>query len=210
MITQAPDAQTDEMMALMAFDEHRRSGLPLPDAIRATVAEFPRQAVSIADYTMQASVLGSDESSQTSNPVAVKTTLIALVDKIAQSKLQQQSSDTITSIISRAESVLGSSATLAQTLEVGQSLLLKLDRRMIQFGTIPAAFLQVLADKLQLSRAAIDDYLQMPPRLALSADYKSRKRPEATTQTFDQAMAASLATGEIEAGTRPWQATPDE
>ena len=208
MTAQAPKTQDEEILALMALDQQLGSGLPLPEALRATIAEYPAQAVSITDYAGQLSVMGESGLITSPKSAATSGSLIGLIDKIAQAKLQSRNIDEITSLISQAERVAGSSSQLAEALSIGHSVLLKLDRRLIQLSTIPAAFLEALAQQLKVSRTSLNAYLNLPPRLALSADYNSRRRPVAVMQTFDQAMDAPLATGETIADPSRWRATP--
>jgi hypothetical protein len=71
---------------------------------------------------------------------------------------------------------------LATTLGVGLPIIAKLQQRLIQFGSIPAAFIDRLATELQVGVQQISDYLQQPASLAAGASYKSKGVPQAAPQ----------------------------
>jgi hypothetical protein len=59
---------------------------------------------------------------------------------------------------------------------------MKLDRRLIQFGSIPRAAIEQIAAVIQRDFASVVNYLQQGPTLAASASYRSEQAPQVGAQ----------------------------
>lgn len=71
---------------------------------------------------------------------------------------------------------------LAARAELSISLLGNLEQRYAEFASIPKEIVGRLADALQVSVAAVTDYLRQPPQLVAGANYKSTEQPEVQQQ----------------------------
>jgi hypothetical protein len=81
--------------------------------------------------------------------------------------------------------------TLAERLEIGQPLVIKLERRLLRFASLPGQLIDRLAETLQVSAEQVRAYLRQPPTLAAGASYKSDRIPQTTAQQdFAQAVRA--------------------
>jgi len=66
---------------------------------------------------------------------------------------------------------------LADVAELSIALITKLDRRLIDFLTIPGQVIQDLARALQRSVESISQYLQGPPLIPSRAEFKAEQKP---------------------------------
>lgn len=74
---------------------------------------------------------------------------------------------------------------------LGLGVLMKLDRRLIQFGSIPRAAIQQIATALQRDVASVAQYLQQGPTLATTASYRADQAPQlAAPEDFAAAVRA--------------------
>ena len=78
---------------------------------------------------------------------------------------------------------------LALRIGVGLSVASKLDRRLVNAGTVPAECVRRMADALNLTAAQVQSYLQQGPTLAAGAMYKAAEAPQvAEKQDFAAAI----------------------
>jgi len=69
---------------------------------------------------------------------------------------------------------------LADAAELSIALITKLDRRLIDFLTIPGQVIQDLARALQRTVESVSHYLQGPPLIPLRAEFKAEQTPRIT------------------------------
>ena len=69
---------------------------------------------------------------------------------------------------------------LAQAIGLGDSLLRKLDRRLITHASIPQELIKGLAQALQRETASISAYLQQGPTLTAATEHRSEQAPKLT------------------------------
>jgi len=100
----------------------------------------------------------------------------------------------ITSISGVANALGISAKALADHLRIDVVLLAKLEQRLLEVQSIPASLINCLAEVLNRTASDIVAYLAGPPRLSLSADYKSVRPPsvsDSDRQTFAEALSSS-------------------
>jgi hypothetical protein len=71
---------------------------------------------------------------------------------------------------------------LRDAVGLGRGVLMKLDRRLIQFGSIPRAAIEQIAAAVQRDFTSVANYLQQGPTLAATASYRSEQAPELSAQ----------------------------
>ncbi len=69
---------------------------------------------------------------------------------------------------------------LADAAELSIALITKLDRRLIDFLTIPGQVIQDLARALQRTAESVSQYLQGPPLIPSRAEFKAEQAPRVT------------------------------
>ena len=67
---------------------------------------------------------------------------------------------------------------LAQATGLGDSLLRKLDRRLIRYASIPREAIEALAAVLQREAEAVAQYLQQGPTFAAAAQHRAEQAPQ--------------------------------
>ncbi|MPZ13595.1 MAG: hypothetical protein GEU73_04095 [Chloroflexi bacterium] len=67
---------------------------------------------------------------------------------------------------------------LARTVGLGDTLLRKLDRRLVRYTSIPRQAIEALAAALQCETERIARYLQQGPAFATAAQYRAEQAPE--------------------------------
>lgn len=71
---------------------------------------------------------------------------------------------------------------LAQEVELGNSVLRKLDRRLIRYTSIPQELIEKLAEVIQSEPVRVATYLQQRPILATATEHRSEQSPALTAQ----------------------------
>lgn len=84
----------------------------------------------------------------------------------------------LTGLASEAEARGLSVAAVAQTLRMDRTLLLRLDQRVLEAWTLPAALIDRLAQALERTTDEIRAYLSAPPKLASGTHYRARIAPK--------------------------------
>jgi hypothetical protein len=84
----------------------------------------------------------------------------------------------IESILSSAKKVGLDAPGLADTTGLSVVLVMKLDRRLIDFRSIPQKIFGVLATALHAATAAVTEYLRQPPVLATEARFRANENPK--------------------------------
>ena len=83
----------------------------------------------------------------------------------------------IESILSSAKRLGLDALGLADLTGLSVVLVMKLDRRLINFGSIPQKIFDLLANVLHSATAPITEYLQQPPVLAMEARFRATESP---------------------------------
>ena len=96
-----------------------------------------------------------------------------------------------TSLIAKAQELGLNVETLAARLDLEETLLFKLERRLLRLNSLPGVLLNRLADALALSVQQVRNYLAQPPQLASGAMYRADTVPEAFQQDFEAAIRAN-------------------
>lgn len=84
----------------------------------------------------------------------------------------------IESILSRARRLGLDAPDLADATGLSVVLVTKLDRRLIDYGSIPEKIFEVLANALHAATAQVTEYLRQPPALAMGARFRADENPK--------------------------------
>jgi hypothetical protein len=75
---------------------------------------------------------------------------------------------------------------------------MKLDRRLIDFGSIPEKIFEVLANALHAATALVTEYLRQPPVLATEARFRANENPKVPEpQNFFDAVRSDKSISEV-------------
>jgi len=103
----------------------------------------------------------------------------------------------IESILSSAKKLGLDAPGLADATELSVVLVMKLDRRLIDFGSIPEKIFDVLANALHAATALVTEYLRQPPVLATEARFRANENPKVPEpQNFFDAVRSDKSIGE--------------
>jgi hypothetical protein len=107
----------------------------------------------------------------------------------------------IESILSSAKKLGLEAPGLADATGLSVVLVMKLDRRLIDFGSIPEKILDVLASALHTATAVVTKYLQQPPVLAMGARFRANENPKVSEpQNFFDAVRSDRSISEERRG----------
>ena len=84
----------------------------------------------------------------------------------------------LASLASEAQARGLSVAALAQTLRLDRTLLLRLDQRVLEAWSLPAALIDRLAQALERNTEEIHAYFASPPKLASGTHYRAKAAPK--------------------------------
>lgn len=78
--------------------------------------------------------------------------------------------------------------TFAARLQLPDTLVLKLHRRLISAASIPARLVEQIAETVGRTTDEITDYLKQPAQMPLAASFRSDSAPQPQTETFADAL----------------------
>jgi hypothetical protein len=107
---------------------------------------------------------------------------MGIVQQLLGAPAAAKSSLPIRSLVEEAKALGLSLQQLRDSVGLGRVVLMKLDRRVIRFGSIPRAAIEQLAAAIQRDFTSVANYLQQAPTLAASASFRSEQAPEVGAQ----------------------------
>ncbi len=173
------DRQLDALYA--AWHDDRKQ--PTPTSLREWIERFPAYRQHLIEWTTDAPCLDGADALSLHAAAEARTLAIGrqiLADRLA--RRNEQSAIEITSLYALAQQQGLNPKSLAAALEVGVPIVAKLQQRLLRYQSIPAQFVERLAQTLQVSREQLRDYLTRPPSLASAAMYRSSVVPQAGAQ----------------------------
>ena len=112
-------------------------------------------------------------------------TLVLRGMSVVQNLLHRQSAESSPDSVAPFESLIAEGQErgfeprrLAQAVGLGDSLLRKLDRRLIAYATIPQGLINRLARVMQREATSITAYLQQNPTLGATTEHRSEQAPK--------------------------------
>ena len=174
----------------IAWSEDRKSAAPKP--LRDWTSANPGHADALTAWTADAPLLDLADG-QPANFAGERRVVEIGLNVVAEMRAQYfADAAPPASLIAAAKARGLTLAAFAQRLGVGLTVASKLNRRLIHGGTVPAAFIQQMADALDLTAAQIRAYLNLSPTLAQGAMYRADAAPQVSEQQdFAEAIAAA-------------------
>jgi len=167
----------------IAWAEDRRTGAP--KSLREWVAAHPTQAEALIQWASEEVV------AETAATYSLSTTEEARAKEIGRqvaARLRARTAEPVRSLLALAREQGQDADALAEQLDLSEPLVMKLERRLIRFATLPAQLMERVADALRVTTQQIQAYLALQPALANGASYRSETVPQAMQQDFDQAI----------------------
>lgn len=177
------DAELDtELLAVADLDELLQRGADASSALAKVCSKYPAHAEFLADYAL---------SMAAGEPLVAPALELLYDERIKAAKLD--------GIFSRLAEIGSDIDALCHKMRLGDTIISKLERRLIKFGTIPGQLISQLAGVLQVSGAALQAYLKLPPMLDPSLELKSKRKPTPPSiEEFNKAVTTSRALNEID------------
>lgn len=107
---------------------------------------------------------------------------MGIVQQLLGAPVAAKSGVPIRSLVEEASARGLSLQQLGESVSLGRVVLMKLDRRLIRFGSIPRAAIEQIATAIRRDFTSVAGYLQQPPTLAATASYRSEQAPELGAQ----------------------------
>jgi hypothetical protein len=197
-----------EELAMAMFDDAITDGQDTKSALAAVIGVYPECAALLADYTLAKAAESratSLEEDETTARIERRAALIA--------QRYVPTPAPFTGILAAAKQQGGTIASLSEQLSLARSVVVKLDRRLIDAATIPASLIERIAATVGQSVATVQSYLAAPPSLSAGASYKSAASPELgdkARESFEAALDVAVSSGEMTTAQRDqWLATGD-
>jgi hypothetical protein len=192
-------SKMDELLAITLFEDAVANGQTDATALASSIAQFPECAELLREQALISGLYAQ-------MPESDEITRIRETIENRAARLNTARFARIAGIIAEGK-IKGFAVTeLSKRLGLGKTLIIKLDRRLIDAATIPHRLIELLADTLQTSIGSIRAYLSSPPTLAQGASFRSKQSAAPKQESFESALATSVQTGEItQAEATLWQ-----
>jgi hypothetical protein len=186
------EAQSEGDAVLIAFAEAHEAGTA---SLSEWMRRYPAHARELARYAAHTWAGDTVYTEAAPSAEALRVRRIGLevarACRAAQTAPQTAPQTALTSLLAVVKAQGLKPEVFAQNLGISYALFFKLHRRLIAPDSVPARFVQSLAEALERSVDEVRAYLNQGPTLAAGASYRSDNRPQAGQQeTFAQAVAS--------------------
>jgi hypothetical protein len=158
-------------------------------ALRQWMEKYPEYAQELMDFAAERSLIGASQSEISEQEVVrhLERSRQTLENFLANRS--QKTENSIESLTAAAQSIGMNKMKFASAIKLSLSLVMYLEKRRLQFATIPSQVIKRLAETLQTTEERIASYLDQQPDFAFNANFKAQERPEAAEQKdFAQAV----------------------
>jgi hypothetical protein len=170
--------------------------------VRAATAEFPIYAALLADYAL--TVRAAREIEDSEELSQAESRILSRSEPLIAARFGP--ANALTGIIAAAAEHGQNVAQLSDALGLARSVIVKLDRRLIDATTVPHAAIQRIAAAISCAADDLAAYLNGPPSLAPGASYRAKTAPAIAGESgavrreaFGTAVAAAVTSGEMKA-----------
>lgn len=164
-------AELDEILA-QCEQEIQDKGRP---DLKKWLTQYPQYKDEIIDYCIFSQAF--EEAQKMPADPAVEDELHSTALEALQEVRQGPFGGRFQSLLELADSVRLTVNRLAATLELGVSVLVKLDRRLIRPDTVPRPLLERLAELVRQPVERILEYLELPPVVSPNASFRAYEAP---------------------------------
>ncbi len=173
----------DVLDALVASEDS-----PEPAVLDRWIRDYPQFERELVDFVASWTLMNSAVSFDPDHSPEVETekdhdTFVLRGMSIVQNLLHEmslppESPRQLESLVGAAKAAGMSLKEVAREVHLGDAVLRKLDRRLIQFTSIPEEALADIAQVLRCPVGALSEYLQQPPTFAAGAHYRASRAPQ--------------------------------
>ncbi|HEY3332946.1 MAG TPA: hypothetical protein VGK19_23130 [Capsulimonadaceae bacterium] len=190
---------SEEELAAVAFDDAVAAGKTPQAALSQAIADYPAAASFLSDYALSVIAVGAQEAS--AELTEIESVVMSRADMLLAKRIAPVTGKALRAGILGLAKQQGLTLTaLAEALGLGRSVIVKLDRRLIDAATVPASALSRIADAIGAASSDIRAYLALPPTMAAGASYKATDTPATAPeqQAFADAVSTALLSGEMD------------
>ncbi len=168
------------------------------EALDEWIRRYPEYEQELTDFAVSWSLMRSLPPAPDAEEVD-ENTLVLRGMSIVQNLLHSQPIESASESVVPFESLVAEGRVhgleprqLAQATKLGDSLLGKLNRRLIRYASIPQVLIKSLAEAIQSTPAGVAAYLQQSPTFAVAVEHRSEQAPVLIEQEdfFDAVRAA--------------------
>ena len=200
--------QQTEVLAIALYEDALATGIAENEALKSVLSQLPAAAEALLSYAATGFVEKATPKTDDEDILAAR--IQARSAKLFASRFAAKESAPVTSILDAAKKCGLDIAALSRQLAIGKSVLVKLDRRLIDPASIGDAAAERIAGAIGQAAESVRQYLSAPPTLSAGASYRSNKAPSASAprQSLSDALDTAVRSGEItEADAREWRET---
>ena len=153
------------------------------EALDEWIRRYPEYEQELTDFAVSWSLMRSLPPTPDAEEVD-EDTLVLRGMSIVQNLLHEQSRESASESVVPFESLIAEGRAhgleprqLAQATKLGDSLLRKLDRRLIRFASIPQDAINNLSNTIQSVPASVATYLQQSPIFVAAMEHRSEQAP---------------------------------
>jgi transcriptional regulator with XRE-family HTH domain len=180
--------------ALYAAWSEDRAGAS-PKSLKAWLSECPDEEADLIAWTAAAPVM---ERAETYPADLTGEARAAEIGHRVVAEMRARYETALTSLLAMASSNGLTEETLAERLDLSEPILIKLERRLLRFASIPGEVVNRIAEVLQVSARQVQSYLSQPPTLAANAMYRADSVPKARQQDFAEAVESCFEMSEVQ------------
>ncbi len=153
------------------------------EALDEWIRRYPEYEQELTDFAVSWSLMRSLPPAPDAEEVD-ENTLVLRGMSIVQNLLHSQPIESASESVVPFESLVAEGRVhgleprqLAQATKLGDSLLGKLNRRLIRYASIPQVLIKSLAEAIQSTPAGVAAYLQQSPTFAVAVEHRSEQAP---------------------------------
>ena len=170
------------------LDAYVESGVGPNSSLEVWTLRYPEFEREIVEFAASWSLMTWLPPAPNTEEVTEETLVIRGMS-VVQNILHRQLSESASGLVAPFESLIVEGQErgfdprrLARAVGLGDSLLRKLDRRLIAYTTIPQELIHRLAQVMQSEATSITAYLQQDPILAAGTEHRSEQAPKLMAQ----------------------------
>lgn len=175
---------TDQVKLEDIFDAYVASSDGPNNTLDEWIRRYPEFESELIEFAVSWSLMKWLPPSSDSEEVDEETLVlrgVSVVQNLLHRQLQEPASESVApleSLITEGRARGWEPHRLAQVTRLGDSLLRKLDRRLISHASIPQELINHLAQVLQREATSISAYLQLGPTLGATTEHRSEQAPK--------------------------------